>query len=102
MDIEYDPAKDILNRRKHGISLALAESFAWDIAQIEEDIRYDYDEQRFKATGLIGGIVHVVIYCDREGITRIISLRKADKKEAKHYARYHAHHIDTSYPYSHR
>jgi len=102
MDIEYDPSKDALNQRKHGVSLALAESFEWGIAQIEEDTRYDYDEQRFKATGLIDGIVHVLIYCDREGITRIISLRKADRKEAKHYARYHANHIDTPHPYSHR
>jgi len=101
METEYDPVKDVLNQRKHGVSLALAESFDWDTAQIEEDVRYDYGEQRFKATGLIGGIVHVVIYCDREDITRIISLRKADRKEAKHYASYHATYIDAPHPYSH-
>jgi len=54
MDIEYDAAKDALNRHKHGVPLALAARFEWDMAQIEEDTRFDYEEQRFKATGISG------------------------------------------------
>jgi len=102
MEIEYDPGKDALNQRKHGVPLRLAEVFEWDTAHIEEDTRFDYSEQRFEATGLIGADVYVVIYCEREDVTRIISLRKANKKEAKDYANYHAQYIYTPYPYSHR
>jgi len=50
--IEFDPAKDVANLRKHGVSLALAVDFEWETARI--DARFDYKEQRFKATGYIG------------------------------------------------
>jgi len=88
MEIEYDPAKDAINRRKHGISLGEASHFDWDMAEIVEDARYDYGEQRFKATGMIGSDVYVAIYCDREGATRVISLRKAEKYEVRNYVHY--------------
>jgi len=102
MQTEYDPAKNTRNLAKHGIPLALVESFEWDTAQIEEDTRFDYPEQRFEATGLIGADVYVVIYCYRGDTVRIISLRKASKKEAKHYVSYHAQYGCAPYPYSHR
>jgi len=85
-DIEYDAAKDTLNQRKHGVSLALAECFEWDTAQIEEDTRFDYEEQRFKATGYIGQRLYVMIFCPRGDLTRVISLRRAEPKEYRRYA----------------
>jgi len=88
MQIEFDPGKDAANIAKHGVSLAEAERFEWDTAESVEDIRYDYDEQRFKATGFIGRDVYVVIYCDREGVTRVISLRKAERFEVRRYVHY--------------
>jgi len=87
MRIEYDPGKDAINRRKHGMSLALANRFEWDSAKIEEDQRFDYGERRFKATGYIGLRLYVMIFCPRDTLTRIISLRKANKREEKTYAR---------------
>jgi len=87
MRIEYDPGKDAINRRKHGMSLALADRFEWDSAKIEEDQRFDYGERRFKATGYIGLRLYVMIFCPRDTLTRIISLRKANKREEKTYAR---------------
>jgi len=98
--IEFDPAKDALNRRKHGVSLALAARFEWDTAQIEEDTRFEYGEQRFKATGLIGGGVHILIYCYGDEATRIISLRPAEKQETKRYV----HYLEgrSANPYAHR
>jgi len=86
MLIEFDPVKDAINCRKHGISLRAAESFEWDTAHIIEDIRDDYPEQRFKATGYIGARLYTVIYCLRDDVARIISLRLSNPKEARHYA----------------
>jgi len=86
MASEYDPAKNALNQRKHGVSLALAESFEWDTAQIEEDTRFDYPEQRFEATGYIGRYLYILIYCWRGESARFISLRRANKREERRYA----------------
>jgi len=85
--IEFDPDKDAINRAKHRLSLTLAEGFEWDTALIEEDTRYDYDEQRFRAFGYIGQRLYVMIYCLRDNdITRVISLRPAEPKEYRYYA----------------
>ncbi|MDR1709498.1 MAG: BrnT family toxin [Candidatus Accumulibacter sp.] len=90
MDIEFDPAKDAKNRRKHGVSLALAEDFEWETAVWREDDRDDdYGEQRFEVTGLIGDQVHVFVFCLRGEAIRAISLRRAIPKEARRYANHH-------------
>jgi len=87
MDIEYDPAKNIRNQRKHAIPLSLAEAFEWDTAHIEEDTRFDYPEQRFEATRYIGQRLYVMIYClVDDDIARIISLRWAEPREYRRYA----------------
>lgn len=86
MDYEFDPAKDDSNFDKHGLSLADAEGFEWETAVVREDIRTQYAEQRFEATGYIGQRLHVMIYCLRGDTVRIISLRKANYREEKRYA----------------
>jgi len=87
INIDYDDAKDSINLQKHGISLALAGLFEWDTAHVEEDTRRAYGEARFKATGYIGPRLHVLIFCPRDGLTRIISLRKANPREERRYAK---------------
>jgi len=88
MQIEYDPAKDASNRKKHGVPLYDATRFEWDTAHIEEDRTRYYDEQRFKATGVIDGRLYALIYCLRGEVARVISLREAERKEVKDYVRY--------------
>jgi hypothetical protein len=51
--IEFDPAKDAINRAKHGISLQAADDFDWETALEREDDRFDYGEVRFVAIGRI-------------------------------------------------
>jgi len=87
MDYEFDPAKNRSNLAKHGIPLSEAEDFEWETADVDEDTRYPYDEQRFSATGMIGGQLHVMICCDRDDAVRVISLRKATNREKKRYER---------------
>jgi uncharacterized DUF497 family protein len=83
--IEFDPAKDQINRSKHGVSLALAGSFEWDSAIDALDDRYAYGEQRFIAYGLIGDRLYCLVYTVRGETLRAISLRKANKREVNDY-----------------
>jgi uncharacterized DUF497 family protein len=53
------------------------------------DDRFDYGETRRISVGLIGDVVVVVVvHTDREGATRIISARLANRDERKEYAHY--------------
>ena len=85
MKIEFDPAKNTLNQVKHGLSLAEALDFEWETAQFTEDKRQDYGEQRLIATGFIADRLHVLCFTKRSGLLRVISLRKANKREEKDY-----------------
>lgn len=87
MNYEFDPPKDQSNLNKHGLSLADAEGFEWDTAVVREDTRKQYAEPRFEATGYIGNRLHVMVFCLRTDAVRVISLRKANKREEKSYAK---------------
>jgi uncharacterized DUF497 family protein len=87
MTIEFDPAKDVSNLAKHGLSLAEAEGFEWETAMVREDTRNVYGEQRFEAIGYIGNRLHVTVFCLRGNTVRIISLRKANQREVNRYAK---------------
>lgn len=85
MPIEFDPSKDQTNRAKHGVSLALAESFEMEVAQITPDTRENYGEHRYIATGPIGDRIYVLVFTMRGANLRAISLRKANRREVKIY-----------------
>jgi uncharacterized DUF497 family protein len=85
MRYAFDPAKDAINRAKHGISLGLAEIlFAGPHLTVTDD-RLDYGEVRKVAFGLINDRLFVCVYADREAERRVISLRKANQREVKRY-----------------
>lgn len=56
-------------------------------AVVENDDSQDYGEYRFRITGSVLGIVIVVIYTERAERIRIISARKAEPHERRHYDR---------------
>ncbi|GGY12809.1 BrnT family toxin [Massilia dura] len=85
MNITFDPNKDRVNQSKHGVSLAEAERIEWDEAVDWEDDRHDYNEERRCALGPIGDRIYYVVYVDRAEGRRIISLRKANKREVLNY-----------------
>jgi len=85
MLIEYYPAKNTGNILRRGLPFDLVALFDWDTTTIEQDARRDYGEVRFQATGWIGQRLHVVIFTMRGNVARIISLRKANKRERKRY-----------------
>jgi uncharacterized DUF497 family protein len=86
MDIEFDAAKDAANMAKHGVSLALGASMDIDTAVIDRDDRRNYGEVRFNALGRIEGRVYAMTFTVRDSI-RIISLRKANPREQRRFAR---------------
>jgi len=51
-----------------------------------QDTRRDYGEVRMIGYVLLKTRLYCIIYTDREQIRRIISLRKANKREVKQYA----------------
>lgn len=85
MLIEFDPAKDAVNQDKHGLSLAVASGLDWDHSLVWVDDRYEYGELRMIALAPDTGILYYVAFVDRDDARRIISLRKANRREVKHY-----------------
>ncbi len=86
MHYEWDDAKNASNRNKHGVDFALARHFEWDSAIETVDDRRDYGETRYQALSCIDNRVYCLVYTLRNGNVRIISLRKANRREALSYA----------------
>ena len=85
MRIDFDPDKDARNLDKHGLSLALATELDWDDALVWIYERQQYGEERMIALAPRTGILYYVAFVDRGNVRRIISLRRANKREVKHY-----------------
>jgi uncharacterized DUF497 family protein len=87
MKITFDPAKDAINLKKHGYSLEDAEQLDWEEALSWPDERVDYGEKRIVALAPMGERLFYVAFVDRGLTRRVISLRKANKRELKIYAK---------------
>lgn len=85
MRIEFDSAKDATNRAKHGVSLALAGELDWEAALVWVDGRFEYGELRVIALAPKTEILYCVAFVERGNVRRIISLRRANRREVKHY-----------------
>ena len=86
VEITFDPAKDALNVTKHGVSLVLASDLEWEYLLAKPDQRRDYGELRLLGYAPMGSRVFCVVFTDRGDQRRIISLRKANRREVKRYA----------------
>jgi uncharacterized protein len=82
---EWDEFKRKQNLLKHGMDLASVYDFDWTTAFRSPDGRQEYGEMRYVALGHIGSRLHVCVYTMRRRKVRIISLRKANKREEKFY-----------------
>lgn len=79
--IEFDQDKRAANIEKHGVDFVIAEGFDWSTALIGEDDRYAYGETRMVAVGRVGSEVYVMAFTMRGENVRVISMRRANKKE---------------------
>ena len=93
MDLEFDwrdtADKAARNLREHGVSFELATTAFKDPFAIERvDDREDYGEERIIMTGMAeGNVLLLVVYTERQGRIRIISARRAIKREQDDYFR---------------
>lgn len=83
---EFDLNKSKKNARERALPFELVEFFEFDTAMLVEDTRKDYQETRVLAYGYIGERLHVLCFKPLSTAhIRIISLRKANRRELARY-----------------
>ena len=85
MEITYDPGKNAKNVAERDLSFDRAIDFHWAVAQVKQDTRKDYPEIRYTAIGCLEGRLHVICFSETKKGIRVISFRKANKREEKGY-----------------
>ena len=87
-EFEWDESKDAENRRKHDVTFEEAKTvFVDDFARLIADPDHSIDEERFLLPGMgIRRRILVVCHLDMgPGVIRIISARRANRRERKQY-----------------
>ena len=86
MDFEWDDAKDHANQTKHGIAFSDAIAVFSDSGLVVLDATREHEgETRSKAIGRIDGRPFVVVFTKRNSVIRMISARRANRTEERHY-----------------
>lgn len=86
LSFEWDTNKAVLNEAKHGVSFEYATWVFNDLGAIERmDDRVDYGEDRYVIVGMVKGTVLFVAYTERNCVYRLISARRATKREQDDY-----------------
>lgn len=88
---DWDPKRDAANQRKHGVSFDEAITvFSDERALLLDDPDHSEDEERFVLLGLSANLRTLVVchcYREAESVIRLISARKANRKERSEYSR---------------
>ncbi len=87
MIISFDPIKNEKNIRERGLSFERATDFDFENATFLTDDRHDYGEVRHIAIGYLDGRLHVLCFVEKPDGIRIVSFRKANRRESKKYAK---------------
>jgi len=87
---EWDVAKNHANRQKHAVTFEQAARVFLDPDVVIKFDRVEDGEQRWHAIGLISGlwlmlVVHISRMSGYDEIVRIISARKANRREERIY-----------------
>jgi uncharacterized DUF497 family protein len=86
MKVYWDPKKAKANVKKHGIHFSDAETVLYDPNALTVEDEESEGEQRHIAIGMDAlGRVLVVVYTYRGDDVRVISARRASKKERGYY-----------------
>ncbi len=83
MEIEFDPAKNAENLRKHGIALEQARQL-WEVPAVAVKAR-TVGEDRFMIIGRLGHKLYSAIFTMRGEKIRLISARRSHRKEEQIY-----------------
>ncbi|RVT85669.1 BrnT family toxin [Rhodobacteraceae bacterium CCMM004] len=79
----WDEEKAAANLAKHGVAFQDARRLDMGTARVIPDRRRHYGEVRFRAVGFIGDRLHVMVFTPRGDGVRVISLRKANRREER-------------------
>lgn len=86
MNFEWDEAKSEACFTQRGFDFAyVARAFFDSNRIVHADTRHCYGEERYQLMGMIEQRLFVVIYTPRHDAMRIISARKANQREVRHY-----------------
>jgi uncharacterized protein len=85
MQFTWSERKRSSNIKDHGLDFVDAAQVFEGATFSYEDDRFDYAEQRFATLGLLFGVVVSIIHTETEHEIRIISFRKATRREATLY-----------------
>ena len=90
MIFEWNEDKNKLNQRKHGIDFDTAKLVFNDPLHISIQDRHKEGEERWQTMGNVEGITillvaHTITDTKNGEVIRIISARKATKRERRHY-----------------
>ncbi|MBO6147615.1 MAG: BrnT family toxin [Lachnospiraceae bacterium] len=81
----WDNEKDNSNYEKHGLHFSVAKRIFEDVNRIEMyDDKHSFYEDRYITIGYVNRVI-VVVYTERKNLIRIISARKATKREEQLY-----------------
>ena len=87
---EWDPTKAANNLRKHGVSFQTAARVFTDPYALVELDRLENGEERWQTIGVVEGVLMLMVaHIGREQddieVIRIISARRADRRERRRY-----------------
>jgi uncharacterized protein len=85
VEISFDPAKSARNVSERGLSFERAAEFNLLHAIVLVDERRNYREVRYRAFGRLDDRLHVLVFTQTVRGIRVISLRRANKREVKRY-----------------
>lgn len=83
--IEFDAQKSARNALERGLPFERAADFEWEDAVVVADVRREYGEPRLVATGFLDGRLHVLCFLRVAQGIRVISLRRANRREVVEY-----------------
>lgn len=87
VEITFDLQKNERNLRERGLSFGMVVDFDFATAIYSLDTRKDYGETRTRAIGYIGDTLYATVFTMRGSVLRVISLRKASRRERQRYAK---------------
>lgn len=85
VEIEFDRSKSEKNRADRGFGFGFAARIFLGRTIRHQDDRTDYGEIRMVATGKVEETLYTVVYTDRGAVRRIISARRASRKESRQW-----------------
>ncbi len=85
MEFSWSERKRLSNIRAHGLDFVDAPAVFVGVTYTFEDDRFDYGEVRFVTLGLLAGTPVSIVHTETDYEIRIISFRKATKREAEIY-----------------